>query len=196
LIDASLQLLEEGGPEKVIVRQAAKRAGVSSGAPFRHFPNRTALMAAVAEEALRRFQAEIASALGGVPADDPIARIRALGFAFLRWAIRNPTHFQVISTRSLFDYEDSQSLRRENEQIIALTEELVVEAQRRGLLRPAETRLIVIAGRALVYGLARMYTDGQFPRWGMAEAEAEQIANAAFDLWIAGIAEDRGDRQR
>jgi len=59
LIDAALQLVGEGGAEAVSVREAARRAGVSPGAPFRHFPSRDALMQAVAEEAQRRFRAEI-----------------------------------------------------------------------------------------------------------------------------------------
>src|ERR1051325_11838965 len=71
LIQASLALVGERGPANVTVRDAARRAGVSSGAPFRHFPDREALMAAVAEEAQRRFRAEIAAALGRVKTDDP-----------------------------------------------------------------------------------------------------------------------------
>src|SRR3569623_757885 len=66
LIDAALQLAAEGG--EVSVREAARRAAVSPGAPFRHFPNRDALMAAVAEEAQRRFRTEIEAALAEAPA--------------------------------------------------------------------------------------------------------------------------------
>jgi hypothetical protein len=53
LVEAALQLAETGGAEAVSVREAARRAGVSPGAPFRHFPNRDALMAAVADEPQR-----------------------------------------------------------------------------------------------------------------------------------------------
>src|SRR5512138_585842 len=87
LIDAALKLVEEGGAEAVSVREAARRAGVSPGAPFRHFPSRGALMQAVAEEAQRRFRAEIEAALAGAPANDPLARFRCLGLAYLRWAM-------------------------------------------------------------------------------------------------------------
>src|SRR6202022_1928118 len=51
LIEAALQLVADGGPDAVSVREAARRAGVSPGAPFRHFPSRDALISAVAEEA-------------------------------------------------------------------------------------------------------------------------------------------------
>ena len=88
LIDAALQLVGEGGAEAVSVREAARRAGVSPGAPFRHFPSRDALMQAVAEEAQRRFRAEIEAALAEAPAGDPLgalslprARLSALGDA-------------------------------------------------------------------------------------------------------------------
>ncbi|MFY9954001.1 hypothetical protein [Bradyrhizobium sp.] len=47
---------------------------------------------------------------------------------------------------------------------------------------------MLIAGRALVYGFARMKIDGHFPRWGIAEAEAERLAEAILDLFIEGIA--------
>jgi len=76
LIDAALQLAEEGGPEQVSVREAARRAGVSAGAPFRHFETRDALMTAVAEEAQRRFRDEIERALAEAPAGDPLSCFR------------------------------------------------------------------------------------------------------------------------
>ncbi|MGH6711452.1 MAG: TetR/AcrR family transcriptional regulator, partial [Bradyrhizobium sp.] len=90
LIDAALQLVGEGGPDAVTVREAARRAGVSPGAPFRHFPSRDALMSAVAEEAQRRFRVEIEAALSEAPAGDPLSRFRCLGLAYLRWAMKNP----------------------------------------------------------------------------------------------------------
>lgn len=51
-------------------------------------------MAAAAAEAQRRFRAEIDAALAEAPAGDPLARFRALGLAYLRWATPNPAHFE------------------------------------------------------------------------------------------------------
>ena len=58
LVSSGLELIEKEGTEALSVREVARRAGVSSAAPFRHFPSRTALMTAIAEEAMRRFHAE------------------------------------------------------------------------------------------------------------------------------------------
>jgi hypothetical protein len=51
---------------------------------------------------------------------------------------------------------------------------------------------VQIAGRALVYGFARMKIDGHFPRWGVADAKADRMAEAVVDLFIAGIAAKAG----
>jgi AcrR family transcriptional regulator len=187
LIDAALQLVGEGGPDAVSVREAARRAGVSPGAPFRHFENRDALMNAVAEEAQRRFRAEIAAALGEAPAGDPLARFRHLGLAYLRWAMRNPTHFEIISSRRFFDHDKAAEVSRDNNELIDLTERTLAEAFAKGQLRSPDLKRMQIAGRALVYGFARMNIDGHFPRWGVDEAEVERTAEAILDLFIEGI---------
>src|SRR3984957_9845387 len=171
LIDAASELVEQGGAEAVSVREAARRAGVSPGAPFRHFPSRDALMMAVAEEAQRRFRIELEAALAPVPADDPLARFRALGLGYLRWAMRNPAHFEVISNGRLFDHDRAAAVSRDNSELIGTTERLLAEAFAKGLLRVSDLQQVKIAGRALIYGFARMNIDGHFPRWGVADAE-------------------------
>jgi len=186
LIDAALQLAAEGA--EISVREAARRAAVSPGAPFRHFPNRDALMAAVAEEAQRRFRAEIEAALTEAPAADPLARFRAFGIAYVRWAMRNPAHFEIISTGRYFAYGSSAELIRDNAELVALSERMLAEAAQQGLLRSADLKRILIAGRALIYGFSRMNLDGHFPRWGVAEDEIERMAEGVIDLFIAGIA--------
>src|ERR1700761_758442 len=110
LIDAGSQLIEERGVEQLSMRETARRAGVSPGAPFRHFASREELMTAVALEAQRRFRAEIDAALQEMRPGDPLARFRTFGIAYMRWAMRNPAHFEIISSSKLFDYEKSADL--------------------------------------------------------------------------------------
>jgi AcrR family transcriptional regulator len=188
LIDAALGLAEEGGAEAVSVREAARRAGVSPGAPFRHFPSRTALMTAVAEEAQRRFRAEIEAARAEAPRGDPLAQFRSFGIAYLRWAMRNPAHFEIISSGRYFDHDKASGVSRDNAELIDMTERMLADALAQGQLRVSDPKLVQIAGRALVYGFARMNIDGHCPRWGIAEADVERTAEAILDLFIAGIA--------
>ena len=188
LMAATLELLEEGGPEAVSVREAAKRAGVSAGAPFRHFPTRTALMTAVAEEATRRLKAEIAKAVAAVGAADPLTRLRAFGTGYFRWVSRNKTMFLVVSTRSLIDYDGSETLGPDNDELRAQMDALLSEAEEKGLLRPATRGApIKLAARALVYGLARMLIDGHLRQWKTPSEKPDAAMNRALDLFIDSL---------
>ena len=194
LVDAAFELVGEGGAEAVSVREAARRAGVSPGAPFRHFESRDALLEAVAEEAQRRFRAEIDRALAKAPADDPLQQFRCLGRAYLHWAMHNPTHFEVISSRRLFDHDRSAAVSSDNAEVMDLAARLLKDAHARGQLGTSDLKQVLIGGRALVYGFARMAIDGHFPRWGVKEGEADRTAEGVLDLFIAGIARRPGHR--
>ena len=65
---------------------------------------------------------------------------------------------------------------------------MLADAVAQGQLRAADLKQVQIAGRALVYGFARMNIDGHFPRWGVAKGEVERMAEAVLDLFIEGIA--------
>jgi AcrR family transcriptional regulator len=191
LVEASLAILGEGGAEQLTMREAARRVGVSPAAPFRHFPNRAALMAAIAQEALKRLCLEIEQALGASANEDPLHRYQAIGLAYLRWAFANPTLFEVISTRDLFDLDEAEDLRSQNQRLIALTEQTLKDAADRALVERAEIPRILIAGRALVYGLARMQLDGQFSRWGVKGGSVAASAIEALELFISGLKKPR-----
>ena len=100
--------------------------------------------------------------------------------------MRNPTHFEIISSRRFFDHDKAADVSRDNAELIELTERTLAEAFAAGQLRSADLKQVQIAGRALVYGFARMNIDGHFPRWGVAGAEAERTAEAILDLFIEG----------
>jgi AcrR family transcriptional regulator len=191
LVEAAIALVEEGGPENVSLREAAKRTGVSSGAPFRHFPNRTALMTAVAEEAMRRLRAGIDGALERSMEKDPLLRFREMGDAYLKWAVDNPAYLRVISDRRLIEFDSSESLQNDNDHLQRIMLELLEQADARGYLRTSEPNSIPLVARALSYGLVRMYIDGHLPQWGVKPKNAVFAMKAALDQFVDGIASDR-----
>jgi AcrR family transcriptional regulator len=88
LIAAARDLLAERGPEGFTLIDAARSAGVSPAAPYRHFRDKEALLAAVAVEGFRDFGQRQAGALKG--AADPISAFRAMGLAYLAFAREEP----------------------------------------------------------------------------------------------------------
>ena len=186
LVAAAVRLIETHGLEQVSVRDVAKAVGVSPGAPFRHFPNRTALLTAVAEEAMDRLQTEIEKASTEARDQTPLLKYRAIGVGFLSWAFRNPVHFQVISARAVIDFEGS-SLRKRHIEIRSTMLDLMQQASAAGELRGGDSGGYAVMGRALSYGLARMYVDGQFPSWGLDGKDPLNSAVSLVDQFIDAI---------
>jgi AcrR family transcriptional regulator len=184
LVDAAVELAGEGDPDKVTVREAGRRAGLPASVPPRIFPSRAALMGAVAAEALRDFEADMQRALAAVGGDDPVQQLRAAARAFILWTLRNPAHFRILSARDLISFAQVPELVDDVRDIAESTTALTSVAQGRGQLPACDTRLLVLASRALVYGLARMKLDGQLPQWGVDESDAEPALLAAFDLYV------------
>lgn len=191
LLEATIALIEEKGVEALAVREVAKRAGVSPGAPFRHFSSKTALLTAVAEQAMMRLTAAVRAELNATGDADPVEALRAIGWGYLNWALANPTHFQVVSSRSLIDFHGSPKLVEENEAIRLLMVELIERGRREGVLRYGlAADDLMFASRAFIYGIARMWIDGHFREWKVEKPPTEAMSDA-LDLFIALIGAER-----
>ncbi|MBT2321353.1 TetR/AcrR family transcriptional regulator [Variovorax paradoxus] len=189
LIQSAVELIEQDGLDKLSVREAAKRAGVSPGAPFRHFATKTALLTAVAEQATQRLRTHVEQAVAAAADAPPLVRFGAIGHAYIEWARTNPTHFRVISERSLIDYDSSASLRSDNDTIRAQMRKLFDEAFAHGShAMGADAAHAQIAARALVYGLARMAVDGHFPEWSLARQSTAKTMAGTLDFFISLLA--------
>src|SRR5215813_14567333 len=88
LVAAGLELARAGGPDAVVLREAARLVGVVPNAAYRHFAGRDELLAAVCAATMREFAARMAAAVARVrgPHGDPAAarrRLGAIGRAYL-----------------------------------------------------------------------------------------------------------------
>lgn len=92
LIEATIKLIEEKGPTGFTISEAAKHAGVSAAAPYRHFKGREDLIAEVAKQGFEMFAdlLEYAYQKGG---NSSLASLEATGRAYLAFARKNPGHY-------------------------------------------------------------------------------------------------------
>lgn len=191
LIGAAIALIEEKGVDALSVREVAKRAGVSPGAPFRHFSSKAALLTAVAEQAMTRLTSAVRVELDAAGDVDPVEGLRAIGRGYLNWALANPTHFQIVSSRSLIDFHGSKTLVDENEAIRVIMVEMIERGRSEGLLRPGiPTDDLMFTARAFIYGVARMWIDRHFREWKIEKPPAKAMSDA-LDLFIMLIGADR-----
>jgi AcrR family transcriptional regulator len=95
LIEVCRAHLDRQGLEGLTLRSVARQAGVSHGAPLRHFAGLGSLLAAVAAEGFRDLVAWIEADLGDA-GDDPLERLRAAGRGYVGFACANPGVFELM----------------------------------------------------------------------------------------------------
>ena len=95
LIEAALSLISEKGAGGLTFAEAARAAGVSPAAPYRHFRDRDALLAEVAQRGFQLFGDTLAKAFGdGAP--DPLMALNRVGKAYLRFAREEPAYYAAM----------------------------------------------------------------------------------------------------
>lgn len=159
LVSAGLDLLAERSADDLSLREVARRVGVSATAVYRHFPDKQALLAALAAEGLEelgRSQRSASEEAGGGP--DGFC---ASGAAYVHFAVRNPALFRLIFTTapaiSLLDTELDKvgmAMRGLREDIAALMPAHLPETARRAA---------ALHAWSLVHGLAMLILDEQVP---------------------------------
>ena len=97
LVEAGLELTRVGGPAALVLRDVTRRVGVTPNAAYRHFADRDALLAAVADAVQRGMVARMESARGarrsGAP--DPVRALRAVGLGYVDFALAEPGWFET-----------------------------------------------------------------------------------------------------
>ena len=95
LIQAARELIKEKGPAGFTFADAARSAGVSAAAPYRHFRDRDALLADVAREGFQRFEAMLTTGwAAGKP--DPLTAFHNIGRAYLAFARAEPAYYAAM----------------------------------------------------------------------------------------------------
>src|SRR5271156_4459878 len=95
LIEAALSLVEQHGVKGLALSDAAKQAGVSVAAPYRHFKDKEALLAEIAAEGFVMFRDALARAYKTHP-KDRVKRLVEMGMAYVDFALEHRSHFKVM----------------------------------------------------------------------------------------------------
>jgi len=191
LADAATDLARRGGPEAVVLREAARQVGVSAAAAYRHFVGHGELLQAVKQRALAALADAMQEGLASGerlpdPAAGAVRRFENLGRAYVGFALANPGLFHTAfcrsdGVRSGSDVTARIAASRPYQILSVSLDELVAV----GLLNPARREVAPIAFWAAVHGLATLLVDG--PLSAMTESEQAQAVERTLDILIEGI---------
>ncbi len=157
LIEAGLHLLNEGGVAGVDLRKVARMAGVSHAAPYRHFPDKRALIAAIAEQGFVHLTTAMRAALVGIDAADGKAQFRALGHAYVDFALANPALMREMFSGLTVDRADYPSLYSASKESFGLLKDVIA----RTFGEPVEQRTVIAF--SAIHGLALLLLENQIP---------------------------------
>ncbi|MEV6840560.1 TetR/AcrR family transcriptional regulator [Streptomyces sp. NPDC051133] len=172
LVDAGVELLAAEGLQALTLREIARRAGVSHGAPRRHFPTHLELLSAIARRGFADLADRVHRALAQAP-EEPRARVAVLARTYLEFALGDPGMYELMFRHDLLA-SGHLGLRETSLPLFSLLAGLV------GELRPeADARRAAAALWANLHGIAQLW------RWRalqltLAEDDFEGLLEAAL----------------
>jgi AcrR family transcriptional regulator len=193
LLAVTGELLDAEGLEGVSLREIARRAGVSHGAPLRHFPSLASLLAHVSAEGFRRLSDAVAA---GAASSGPSARDRLAGAgrAYCRFGLTQPGLLTLMFRWDLVDRGEPELSAASHEAFDRFTE-LVAAAQAEGWQPGWEPKLLAGALWSAVHGLASLWVPGALQRpTGATELEEILGPLLAIIVYPEGATRDVLDR--
>ena len=195
VLDASLELIGSDGVAALSMREVARKAGVTHGAPYHHFADRAAILAAIAEEGYGLLAASMRTAVGAVPPSDAQGRFEACGVAYFEFALRHTAYFRVMGRPELWDPEKHPGLDTAGMAALEVLIECVRDLQSAKLApTAADPMALVLTGWSSAHGLAALWIDGPLAR-GVLGADpktmAQRVARTLGDLIAAGATLER-----
>jgi AcrR family transcriptional regulator len=133
LVQAAMKLLSEGGVEDLSLRAAAQLAGVSHAAPYRHFKDKNALVAAVAEQGFRLLTAALRAGEQAAAGGTVRERLRGQGQGYVKFAIENPGYLGIIFGGVLDGKLTTPELQAAGKEAYHALRDLVAEGITRGV---------------------------------------------------------------
>ncbi|MGE0796720.1 MAG: TetR/AcrR family transcriptional regulator [Lautropia sp.] len=179
--------LDQGGATAISLREIAQAVGVSHAAVYRHYGDREALLADLAEEGFRTLTAlnrrAIAATRGG-----PARQLKACGRAYVAFGTREPHLLQLMFGPEIRDWQAHPGLAAAGSELAAVFEGVIRAGQAGGDLRGGDHRDLSLFAWSIVHGLSLLLAGDRIPGVRVDAAFAERAARSCTDLSLEGIA--------
>lgn len=178
VLAASVALITEEGLAALSMREVARRAGVSHQAPYHHFPDREAILAAIAGDGFLHLAEALERAVYSKAA--PGERLRAGGRAYVDFARAFPAHFRVMFRPELVDLEAYPEGKAQADRAYRALEFLVQGVVEEGGWPAAQAQGLVLVAWSFVHGLSSLVLDGPIAKT-LKDVELEAAVEGAFE---------------
>ncbi|MBB4888542.1 TetR/AcrR family transcriptional regulator [Streptomyces netropsis] len=179
LIEVGVELVTSEGLQALTLREIARRAGVSHGAPRRYFPTHLDLLSAIARQGFADLAARVTEAVGDGRAA-PRERLLALGRVYLDFALANRGMFELMFRHDLLE-SDRLGLRDTSLPLFGILVDLVT------LVRPdADAPVVAAALWANLHGIAQLWCWGSL-QLATGAPDVEPLLRTALDAHLGPV---------
>jgi AcrR family transcriptional regulator len=183
LLNEAVRTIREDGVDALTLRTAGARLGVSRTAMYRHFADKSALLAAVATEGFRLLREKLTDAW--IRGGRGVKGFAAMGVAYVDFAVDNPSHYRVMFGGLVRgECRDPELLAEARGAFEALVDALV-SLQQQQRVRADDPLRVAQFVWATVHGVAMLAIDGQLQNQG---AKVDEVVAYAVDRIRTGIA--------
>ena len=161
LIEAAAAMISEGGAASVTMRAIGGRLGVSRAAPYRHFPDKTSLLVAVAVEGFKRLNRRLGAGDTGVPPQSSVERLRRMGEEYVRFALEHPAHYRLMYGKEALARQDQPELREAAGALLENLVQVIRVHQQQGEIERGDPRAQAYVAWSAVHGLASLLIERQ-----------------------------------
>jgi AcrR family transcriptional regulator len=162
LITAGLEILSEKGIEELSLRNVARRVGVSHTAPYNHFSDKQALLAAISTAGHEQLHQTLLDTFERCRHSSPDI-ISEIAWAYLQFARDNTALFKLMFSGALEEERDHPEYVEISQKSIALFEDMIVFSQNKGQLPEGKVENIAVKLWSLVHGFTYLMLENQFP---------------------------------
>ena len=160
LIKAGADILSKEGVSALSLRKVARKAGVSHAAPYAHFADKQALIAAISTEGYKKLYEKIAQVAGQYQAD-PLRRLVEASWAYVQFALDEPDQFKVTLSGMIEKEQDYPAFVETARQTFSLVVDIVAQCQQAGILRNGPADLVAVSAWSLIHGFVTLLLENQ-----------------------------------
>lgn len=179
LITAGLEILSEKGMDGLSLRNVAKKVGVSRAAPYNHFPNKQAMLAAISTAGHKLLYQTLLDAFERSKRSSTDIIIE-IAWSYLQFALDDPSRFKLMFSGALEEEREHPEFIEISQKNISLLEEIIVFCQSKGQLPEGKVENIAIKLWSLVHGFTYLVLEDQFPREYMEAQNLKEILKIAM----------------